>query len=205
MMRAQAEDRRIIAQSTDCLKEVEAHSDEPVRRCFQCDRCATGCPMASYMQHTPNELFRLIQLGDRKSVLSSNGFWFCVSCYTCSVRCPNDIDIAHVMDTLRELSLREGCTPALPQARDFHELFLNCVRRSGRVSELELMAHYILKHATRGLHLRQPAAGEDRQSGRSLVAWAALGWELLRKRRLDLWPRRAASLRRLFERAKESR
>lgn len=167
------------AQSLDFLREIEAHSGELVRRCFQCDRCATGCPMTLYMQHTPNELFRLIQLGDRKIVLSSNAFWFCVSCYTCSVRCPNDIDIAHVMDTLRELSLREGFAPALPQARDFHQIFLDCVRRGGRVSELELMARYTLGR-------------------RDLFSRLALGWELLRKGRLEVWPRRAIRLHKLF-------
>jgi len=166
------------------LAEIEAHSDEMLRRCFQCDKCATGCPMASYMHHTPNELFRLIQLGHREAVLSSNAFWFCVSCYTCSVRCPNDIDIAHVMDALRELSLRQGFAPALPHARDFHELFLDCVRRSGRVSELELMARYTLK-------LRRP------------FSRLALGWEMLRTGRLELWPRRAVRLHKLFERAKK--
>ncbi|MCX8103463.1 MAG: 4Fe-4S dicluster domain-containing protein [Candidatus Bipolaricaulota bacterium] len=169
----------LIVQSADFLKEIEAHSGEMLRRCFQCDRCATGCPMASYMQHTPNELFRLIQLGAKEAALSSNSFWFCVSCYTCSVRCPNDIDIAQVMDTLRELSLRAGFPPALPQARDFHQLFLDCVRRGGRVSELELMARYNLKR-------RRP------------FARFALGWELLRKGRLELWPRRAISLHELF-------
>lgn len=174
------------ARSLEFLKQVEAHSSEPIRRCYQCDRCATGCPLVSYMQHTPNELFRLIQLGAKETVLSSNAFWFCVSCYTCSVRCPNDIDIAHVMDALRELSLREGFPPALPQAQDFHELFLDCVRRSGRVSELELMARYNLK-------LKKP------------FARAALGWELLRKGRVELWPRRLGALRKIFARAKEQR
>lgn len=169
----------LLAQSLDFLREIEAHSGESVRRCFQCDRCATGCPMVSYMQHTPNELFRLVQLGERKTVLSSNSFWFCVSCYTCSVRCPNDIDIAHVMDTLRELALREGFAPALPQARDFHKIFLDCLRRRGRISELELMARY-------NLRLRRP------------FARLALGWELLRKGRLEVWPRRIKGLHKLF-------
>ncbi len=176
----------VRARSADFLKEVEAHSGELLRRCFQCDRCATGCPMTSSMHHTPNELFRLIQLGDRETVLSSNAFWFCVSCYTCSVRCPNDIDIAQVMDTLRQMALAENYAPALPHARDFHELFLDCVRRSGRVSELELMARYNLK------------------LGRPLARWA-LGWQLLRKGRLELWPTRTRELRRLFARAKELR
>jgi heterodisulfide reductase subunit C len=98
----------VRAQSLGFLEEIEAHSGEMVRRCFQCDRCATGCPMIAQMQHAPNELFRLIQLGTERPFFRVIRFWFCVSCYTCSVRCPNDIDIAHVMDTLRELSLKEG-------------------------------------------------------------------------------------------------
>jgi heterodisulfide reductase subunit C len=138
------------------------------------------------MQYTPNELFRLIQLGDRAIVLTSNTFWFCVSCYTCSIRCPNDIDIAHIMDSLRELSLEAGYPSALPQARDFHRIFLDCIRRSGRVSELELMARYNLK-------LRKP------------FMRMALGWALFRKGRLELWPFRGRGVRRLFRRLKESR
>ncbi len=176
----------LAAQSLDFLNEIEAHSGEPVRRCFQCDKCATGCPMVPHMQHAPNELFRLIQLGDPQTVLSSNTFWFCVSCYTCSIRCPNDIDIAHVMDSLRELALQEGFGPALPHARDFHTIFLDCVRRSGRVSELELMARYNLK-------LKKP------------LLRLPLGWALFLKGRLELWPRRTGKLHELFQRAKEQR
>ena len=167
--------------TSDLLRSVENHSQEFVSRCFQCDKCATGCPMVSYMEYSPNELFRLIQLGDRTIVLASNTFWFCVSCYTCSVRCPNEIDIAHVMDSLRELSLKAGYAPAFPQSRDFHEIFLDCIRRTGRVSELELMARYNLK-------MKKP------------FQRLALGWALFRKGRLELWPFRGRGLRRLFKR-----
>ncbi len=172
--------------SFELLKQIEAHSGERLSLCFQCDKCATGCPMISYMQHAPNELFRLIQLGDRTAVLSSNTMWLCVSCYTCSVRCPNDIDIAHVMDSLRELALSENIKPSLPQARDFHRIFLDCVRRSGRVSELELMARYNFKQ--RRPFMRLP-----------------LGWALFRRGRLELRPKRRRGLRRLFEKLKELR
>ncbi len=175
----------LVAQPLDFLREIEARSDEPVRRCFQCDRCATGCPMALHMQYAPNELFRLIQLGAREAVLSSTTFWFCVSCYTCSVRCPNDIDIAHVMDTLRELALRQGRGPAVEQARVFHELFLDCVRRRGRVSELELMARY-------NLRLKKPCAR------------LTLGWKLLRQGRLELWPFSRHSLKEIFSKLEEA-
>ncbi|OGF57660.1 MAG: hypothetical protein A2Z21_02745 [Candidatus Fraserbacteria bacterium RBG_16_55_9] len=174
------------AGSFDFIKEVEDHSGERISRCFQCDKCATGCPMAEHMVYTPNELFRLIQLGDQAGVLASNTFWYCISCYTCSVRCPNDIDIAHVMDSVRELALRAGYAPALTQARDFHRIFLGCVRRFGRVSELELMARY-------NLHRKRP------------FQRLSLGWTLLRKGRLEFWPFRRRGLRELFKRVEELR
>ncbi len=160
---------------------VENESGEKVSRCFQCDKCATGCPMASYMQYTPNELFRLIELQEQSAVLSSNTFWFCVSCYACSVRCPNDIDIAHVMDSLRELALRENYAPALPQARAFHQIFLDCIRRSGRVSKLELIARFNLRT-------------------KSPFHRLSLGWALFRKGRLEWRPFKGHDLRKLFQR-----
>lgn len=176
----------LFAGPSDLLRQVEAHSHEQISRCFQCDKCATGCPMVEQMQYAPHELFRLIQLGNRAAVLGSNTFWYCVSCYTCSIRCPNEIDIARVMDSLRELALEEGYPPALPQARDFHRTFLDCVRRSGRVSELGLMARYNIK-------MKRP------------FRRLSLGWALLRKRRLELWPTHGHGLRRLFKRIEEPR
>lgn len=168
----------LVVDSSNFLLRVEAHSGEKIRHCFQCEKCATGCPLAAEMDCTPNQVLQLVQLGDQR-VLSSRAIWFCVGCYTCAIRCPNDIDLSAVMDTLRELAIEEDITPALPQARDFHQLFLSEIYRRGRISELMLMARYGLK--TRN----------------SLWKRLLLGWTMLVKGRLELRLPRVKQRRRL--------
>ncbi len=96
------------------------------------------------MSLSPHQLFRLIQLGAEQQVLSSDAMWYCLSCFACAVRCPNDINIAKVMDILREMSLKRGYRAALPEVLDFHRLFLNNIKRHGRVNELGLILRYNL-------------------------------------------------------------
>jgi heterodisulfide reductase subunit C len=129
------------------LAEVERLSGVAVAACFHCQKCSSGCPVAYAMDLPPNLLIRYIQLGQRQSVLESETIWVCASCITCSTRCPNDIDLAHVMDTLRQMSMRDG-TVALPRVVAFHEAFMKAIRTHGRVHEVELIARYKLKTRT---------------------------------------------------------
>lgn len=76
-----------------------------IMTCYQCGECSGGCPESAVMDLLPNQIVHKIQLGD-ESVLKTNTFWICSSCLVCSVRCPKGIDIAKVMESLRELSLR---------------------------------------------------------------------------------------------------
>ena len=32
--------------------------------CYQCGKCTAGCPMAPYMDLTPNQVMHLVQAGD---------------------------------------------------------------------------------------------------------------------------------------------
>ena len=84
--------------------EIFQISGEKIQNCFQCQKCSAGCPLNFAMDILPNQLFRHIQYGHRDKVLSAKSIWLCASCHTCSVRCPNSIDIAKVMDTLRSIS-----------------------------------------------------------------------------------------------------
>ncbi len=76
-----------------------------IMRCYQCGECSGGCPESAVMDLLPNQVIHKIQLGD-ESVLDTNTFWICSSCLVCSARCPKGIDIAKVMESLREISLR---------------------------------------------------------------------------------------------------
>jgi len=89
--------------------------------------------------YLPNQMLRHIQYGHREKVLTSKTIWICASCYTCSVRCPNNIDIAKIMDTLRGLALRSGIEAGEKDIPLFHSVFLDTIKSKGRIHELSLI------------------------------------------------------------------
>jgi heterodisulfide reductase subunit C len=121
------------------LSEVVQASGEKLQACFQCQKCSAGCPVAYAMDILPNQILRHIQYDHRERVLSSKTIWICASCYTCSVRCPNNIDIAKIMDVLRNLSLRSGLEPGEKDIPLFHSVFLDTIKSKGRIHELSLI------------------------------------------------------------------
>src|SRR5271157_3397536 len=125
------------------LKAVEKESGEKISSCYQCYRCTTGCPVVSDMDIMPHRTIRYVMLGDREKVLSSKTIWSCLQCYTCSVRCPNDIHIGHVFDTARKIAVREK--KVCPDVWVFDTLFLDSVRKHGRLYEMEAIMRYKLK------------------------------------------------------------
>ena len=127
------------------LRQVDAASEQTIELCYHCHKCTAGCPVAVEMEFGPDRVLRLVQLGEKERVLTSRDIWICASCETCGTRCPNEINIAEVMDALRVISLAEEYSTPEPNAPAFHCLFLGIVRRTGRMHEASLMALYKLK------------------------------------------------------------
>jgi heterodisulfide reductase subunit C len=92
----------------DVIAEIKAISGEDVRACYQCGKCTAGCPLATAMDLMPNQIIRLLQLGEHEQVLKSGTIWQCASCLTCAARCPKEVDPARVMDALRTILMRQG-------------------------------------------------------------------------------------------------
>jgi heterodisulfide reductase subunit C len=113
--------------------------------CYQCQKCSAGCPVAFAMDYKPNQIMQMVSLGMKERVLASKTIWVCASCYTCSTRCPNDVDVAGVMDSLRQSALREGVAPAEKEIALFHASFLAEVKSRGRIHELSMLARYKMK------------------------------------------------------------
>jgi len=98
--------RRTVA--TERLRErVEDLSGQNVFACYQCGMCSAGCPLTEEMDRLPSRILRDLQLDD-PDVLESNAIWICASCLACEVRCPKGVDLAKVMEALRQLYLRKS-------------------------------------------------------------------------------------------------
>ena len=98
------------------------------------------------MDFGPNRMIRMIQYGQKEKVLKSHAVWLCVSCMTCGARCPNEIDMSAVMDTLREMSIEEGYAyEAERRVVLLHEEFVRSVKMWGRLHEVTFFIPYIVR------------------------------------------------------------
>lgn len=89
------------------VAKVEELSGQNLLACYQCGKCSAGCPAVSQMDILPNQIIRYAQLGLKKELLASRSIWICASCMTCNVRCPKGINIAEVIEALRQILLRK--------------------------------------------------------------------------------------------------
>ncbi|MFC1962307.1 4Fe-4S dicluster domain-containing protein [Chloroflexota bacterium] len=138
---------KTITPNLEFRKIIEETSRQKISSCFQCGKCTNGCPITFAMDIPPHKLIHLLQYGQDNDVLQSDTIWVCASCETCTTRCPNGIDIAHVMDTLRQLSKRRGIKPNQYSVPIFHSAFLNSIKRHGRVHETEMALTYSIEDA----------------------------------------------------------
>jgi len=170
------------------LERVLRISGEHVENCYNCGKCTAGCPIAFEMELHPQQMMRMVQLDMTDRALKANTMWLCSACETCSTRCPMEVGVAEVMDALRRMALEQGVKPPAEarSMRVFHQEFLNCLKRWGRVNEHELIGMYKMK------------TGE-------LLDDVGLGIRLFGKQKIKPWHmdrvRRTEQMAKLFEAA----
>lgn len=140
--------------------------------CFQCGTCSGSCPTLDRMTYGPRKIMQMIRLGLADTVLRSNDIWLCVSCYSCTARCPQGIKVVDVMTVLRNLSMSKGL--AKDKEAAFTRVFMGIVSRYGRMYEPELLVRYYL-------------SGGDLVG---LLKQAGLGLNMFRKGKIALRPER---------------
>lgn len=89
------------------VAKVQELSGQNLLSCYQCGKCSAGCPAISEMDILPNQIIRYAQLGFKDELLKSKAIWICASCMTCNARCPKGINIAEVIEALRQILLRQ--------------------------------------------------------------------------------------------------
>ncbi len=179
-----------ILEQFDFLDEVQTRTPGESRllMCIQCGTCGGSCPSGADMEHTPRGIFAMIRANMREEVLRSNTPWYCVSCYYCTVRCPQEIHITDVMYTLKSMAIKAGLfhDASLP---DFSETFVDYVEKYGRSFELGIATRFNLRH--------HPL---------SLAGMAPMGLAMLKRGRMDLTPHKIdnmAQLTAILNKAKE--
>jgi len=86
----------------------EQPGGENLKLCFSCGICTAGCPVTEVdSEYNPRKLIRMILLGMKEEVLSSNLIWLCSLCYTCYARCPQNVKFTDIMGVLRDMAVRE--------------------------------------------------------------------------------------------------
>ncbi len=84
---------------------------EFVNRCFACGTCTLSCPVSEVEpEYSPRKIIHMILLGLKEEVLSSSLIWYCMTCYRCYVRCPQDVRFPELMRVLRKIAVEEGYT-----------------------------------------------------------------------------------------------
>ena len=96
----------LTTDATHFRNKISTLSGEDISICYQCGECSASCPYASEMDLLPSTIIRLIQLG-QKELIDSQSIWLCSTCLSCFARCPQNIDIAKVMEALRQLNIRK--------------------------------------------------------------------------------------------------
>ena len=45
-------------------REIERRTGENAFLCYQCVRCSSGCPVTEFYDYNPNQVMRLVQIGE---------------------------------------------------------------------------------------------------------------------------------------------
>ncbi len=158
--------------------------------CIQCGTCSGTCPTVREMDSSPREIMAFVRAGYRDRVLNSSTIWMCASCYACYVKCPKEIKITDFMYKLKQIAMREGReNPDAKRAMVLAKTFADTVRNLGRNNEAWLLFKYFFKtNPFRALKM------------------AGMGFDLIRHRRLELFPRKmknVADVRAILKKAEE--
>ncbi|MFO7718258.1 MAG: 4Fe-4S dicluster domain-containing protein [Thermodesulfobacteriota bacterium] len=134
-----------------------------VQACMQCGTCSASCPNSAFMDLTPRQIWRLVLYEQFEAIWATRTFWLCSNCYTCTLRCPRGLPLTEAVNTLKRLAPRDTLQHRRQAA--FYDVFMDSVRRYGRVPEMDMMLHYFWA-------MRDP---------RVPLAFTPLGTKLLRR------------------------
>jgi heterodisulfide reductase subunit C len=145
---------------------------DKVTDCIQCGICSGSCPARPWMDYSPMQILRMIQLGLKEKALSTSTIWICASCYACTTRCPRGIDIPILMSNLKRVAMEEKVPAKIRMKPLFHRSFMETIQKHGRMYEPEIFM-----------------AVADKRDLRALMHNVSFGLRLMRKGKVGLPPK----------------
>jgi heterodisulfide reductase subunit C len=127
---------------TRFARELDPSGKWQIFSCYQCKKCSSGCPMERDSDLHPHEIIRMVQMGRKEEALRSKGIWMCISCQTCVTRCPMNVNTPALIDALRAMTTRKETPRSARRVPVFNRVFLECVKRLGRIYELGMMGAF---------------------------------------------------------------
>ena len=124
--------------------EVASHpGGEKLKVCYACGVCTAGCPVSDVSEDfDPRKIIRMVLMGMKERVLSSDFIWYCTQCFTCSGHCPQNVKFTDIMRVLRDMAVKEGYVDSsfLQKAKELdrfsqqvrHRLMKSIVAKKGK-------------------------------------------------------------------------
>jgi heterodisulfide reductase subunit C len=132
----------------------------------------------------PKRIIHMAILGMKEEVLSSEFVWLCASCNMCYERCPQDIRFTEIIHAIRNIAIREIKQKKINIQNNkivFDKLFVDNIRRYGRIFEPELIMRFLL----------------SRFNIKTLLSYIPLGCRMMLKGKLPLFPRMIRGIRQI--------
>ena len=103
---------------------TDSGDGKPPLGCMQCGLCSASCPLGEAMEFPPRKLILQAASGNLDAVLASPSLWMCVACYTCSRRCPRNIELTDgLWPALRDRAMQQGFQPPAELQETFQNIF----------------------------------------------------------------------------------
>jgi len=92
-------------------KIAQEEGGEGILKCFACGACTARCPEQKVKDEwNPRVIIRKVLFGLKEEVLSNDFIWICSDHYRCLEKCPQEVNVKGVMNTVRNERLLEEQT-----------------------------------------------------------------------------------------------
>lgn len=135
MSNLKPEERELAIKYWEAVKG-DFRFNEYLRGCLNCGVCTSGCPAAKFYDFGPREMIQYMMRDEVDKIWEfvNKKVWACVQCYTCSMRCPFNNEIAGLIMVLREYAVKFGLKSAKEILAPYRRVLLTVITTGNQVT-----------------------------------------------------------------------